>query len=172
MHTKVWGIGLSRTGTTTLAYALEILGFKSGHFVLPRYFDNYDAVTDVTVSVRYKDLDRRYPGSKFILTTREIEGWLASYERHIRRRQIPKCDSEWLDEILHCRRTLYGTIGFDPELCRRSFHRHNNEVTDYFMNRDVEFLQMDIIAGDGWDKLCEFIGHPRPSATFPWKNSS
>ena len=33
-------------------------------------------------------------------------------------------------------------------------------------------LVMDIIAGDGWDKLCPFLGKPVPEAAFPHRNAT
>ena len=36
------------------------------------------AITDITVAPYYAQLDQLHPGSKFILTTREKNAWLAS----------------------------------------------------------------------------------------------
>ncbi len=84
---KIFGIGLSRTGTTSLNNALKILGFKSVHFD-PRLYDNintpiinnFDAFTDNPIPLIYKKLDTLIPDCRFILTTRNIEGWLNSMQ--------------------------------------------------------------------------------------------
>jgi Sulfotransferase domain/UDP-glucoronosyl and UDP-glucosyl transferase len=85
---KVFGIGLSRTGTSSLTQALNILGYKAIHFPhdnvtraeLYRFFasgsgrlslsllQEADAITDTPACCVYKALDQGYPGSKFILT--------------------------------------------------------------------------------------------------------
>ncbi|MFC1452265.1 sulfotransferase [Verrucomicrobiota bacterium] len=86
----MFGIGLGRTGTKSLTEALEQLGFRTKH--CPRFFlddearpcidwadfDSHDALTDEGVALVYQEADRRYPGSKFILTMRDPEDWLRS----------------------------------------------------------------------------------------------
>lgn len=80
---KIFGIGLSKTGTTSLAHALEILGYRTKDYPgLSRYragdlssvdlavVDAYDALTDTPIPSFYRELDQRYPGAKFILTVR------------------------------------------------------------------------------------------------------
>lgn len=92
---KVFGIGLSHTGTRSLDKALNILGIKSIHWPLDRktyrelsngiyklsILEKYQAVTDITTVPVYPQLDKTYPGSKFILTIRDKKSWLESMER-------------------------------------------------------------------------------------------
>jgi hypothetical protein len=90
---KIFGIGLNRTGTTSLAKALSMLGYKAkhwndtihmidyidGHWKIDYgQFDKFDAFVDTPVTRIYKELDKHYLGSKFILTTREMNSWLLS----------------------------------------------------------------------------------------------
>ena len=93
---KVYGIGLSKTGTSSLTEAFKILNFKSIHN--PSQFLNldeqghlsidfnrleiYEAATDLEIAFFFEELDVRFPNSKFILTTREIGSWLKSCENH------------------------------------------------------------------------------------------
>lgn len=100
---KVFGIGLSRTGTKSLTNALNRLGFRISHFpidevtlrelTIGKYnlslLDHYDGITDVTVAPFYAQLDTIYPGSKFILTMRDKEAWLPAVERHWATRAAP-----------------------------------------------------------------------------------
>ncbi|NIQ13131.1 MAG: hypothetical protein GTO02_01590, partial [Candidatus Dadabacteria bacterium] len=79
---KIFGIGLSRTGTTSLNKALEILGYKSIHWpsnnqILTDICDGrfkwdilqtYDALTDIHGAAFYREFDKEYLNSKFILT--------------------------------------------------------------------------------------------------------
>ena len=54
---KIFGIGLSKTGTSSLSEALEILGYSTVHF--PRSLSEiayYDAATDSTVAGRRRDI--------------------------------------------------------------------------------------------------------------------
>jgi len=84
---KIFGIGLPRTGTTSLHNALKSLGIKSKHFPFKLYtsFDDkllgdYDLFVDSPIQLIYKLLDDKFPESKFILTTRSLDSWLESME--------------------------------------------------------------------------------------------
>ena len=90
----MFGIGLSRTGTTPLALALGILGFTAFHFLNPATgeviseadTDLVDAATDTPVCVNFEKLYYLYPFSKFIYTTRPFEDWQPSFCRYLDRR--------------------------------------------------------------------------------------
>jgi hypothetical protein len=52
------------------------------------------------------------------------------------------------------------------------YERHNREVQEHFKGRSRDFMIFDLAAGDGWLKLCAFLGHPVPEdMPFPWRNS-
>ena len=61
----VWGIGLTRTGTTSLNRALQILGYAAVHYptIYTLLHEPLEAATDEPVAVTYKYLD--YPLSRF-----------------------------------------------------------------------------------------------------------
>ncbi len=87
MKNKVFGIGLSRTGTVSLHKQLIELAYvsrhSSGQLIKDSSFDimrDIDALVDSPVPLLYQALDRRYPNSKFILTTRNKDAWLHSME--------------------------------------------------------------------------------------------
>ena len=66
---KTFGIGLSRTGTTSLTLALEALGLSVAHFpTTMKQIEEHDAATDTPVAASFQSLDSRFPGSKFIYT--------------------------------------------------------------------------------------------------------
>lgn len=87
---KIFGIGLSHTGTNSLTAALNLLGIKTIHWPVDRQtylelssgnyrlslLEHYQCITDITTVPFYPQFDRVYPGSKFILTFREKESWL------------------------------------------------------------------------------------------------
>lgn len=71
---------MSRTGTTSLNDALQILGYPSVHFPMSHTAFSV-AATDTSMAFGYAYIDLMYPGSKFILTVRRrIEEWLDSCE--------------------------------------------------------------------------------------------
>jgi Sulfotransferase domain len=81
-HAKVFGVGLSRTGTTSLHYALGFLGYRSIHFPPPHQLREllnfYDAAVDTPVACVFKELAEAYPDARFVLTVRDMDSWLAS----------------------------------------------------------------------------------------------
>lgn len=94
---KVLGVGLSRTGTTSLSVALENLGLRCIHYdrdrltrilmdppEVPdfRVYDDVDAVTDLPAAHFYRELLAAYPDAKAILTYRPVDDWWRSVSRH------------------------------------------------------------------------------------------
>jgi sulfotransferase family protein len=181
MQTKVFGIGISRTGTTSLTYALRILGYRAVHCPLsilsfnggalalsPAVVANFDAFTDIPVARLYRELDAQFPGSKFILTVRPIERWLLS----IRRMRRPFAVLKLLPKVRRLVRDFSGTTSLaDERALKDGFNRHSKDVLDYFGDRlGKDLLVLDVSAGDAWDKLCGFLGQPKPAAPFPHYN--
>lgn len=165
---KVFGIGLSRTGTTSLTRALEILGFSAVHF--PTSMEKikaYDAATDTPVAATFRLLDKKYPGSKFIYTTRALEPWLQSCK------WLWVRNSEYFKDSIFVRGVhiwLYGRGTFDRSAFTAAYDRHQNDVLGYFAERPDDLLVLDICGGAGWDKLCVFLDVPVPDVPFPWAN--
>jgi hypothetical protein len=163
---KVFGIGLSRTGTTSLTRALELLGYRAKHYpTAESHFDEYDALTDTPVTVRWRELDERYPDARFILTVRAMEPWLASCRAYFAAPPPPG------DELrTRLRTACYGTVVFEEDRFRAAMERHSAEVTAHFASRPGRLLTVDLCAGAGWDALCAFLDKARPEAPFPHEN--
>jgi hypothetical protein len=164
---KILGIGLSRTGTTSLTFALAELGRHAHHFPRSRaLIDAADAATDTPVAAWFKDLDVAYPGSKFILTIRNVPRWLDSCE------VLWQSSSHLFDEFtIGIHRQLYGRADFDRTAFARAYTRHNRDVLAHFKGRDRDLLLIDVCAGDGWERLCPFLGVDQPLTPFPHRNS-
>ncbi len=176
---KIFGIGLSKTGTTSLARALEILGYRTRDCMgVTRYqkgdlgsidleeIERYDAFTDTPVPSFYRELDQRYPGSRFILTVREEEPWLASCRKQFTPRHAEKHN----DATRRLFEDLYGTDVFDEARFRAGYRRFVDGVLEYFSDRPDDLLVIDVTAGEGWEKLCAFLGKPEPDLPFPRAN--
>jgi 3'-phosphoadenosine 5'-phosphosulfate (PAPS) 3'-phosphatase len=176
---KIFGIGLSKTGTTSLAHALGILGFKIKDCLGVTHYspgdlssinsaalESYDALTDTPIPSFYKELDSRYPGSKFILTIRDIDAWLMSCKKQFN----DKLAAKQTGAHNHLFLDLYGTIIFDEEKFRAGYLKFVDGVYEYFKERPQDLLVMNVAAGDGWEKLCPFLGKEIPDAPFPKAN--
>jgi len=171
---KIFGIGFHKTGTTSLAAALAQLGYRvTGEFGVrnPRIAEEaldiaativprFDAFQDNPWPILYRELDRRYPGSRFILTLRPVDEWLASSVNHFGERTTPM--REWIYGV--------GSPLGNEALYRERYQRHNREVREYFRDRPGDLLELRITEGEGWDRLCPFLDKPLPATAFPHAN--
>jgi Sulfotransferase domain len=175
---KVFGIGLNKTGTTTLGQCFERLGLT--HTGCSRELledfrvrgdlratfevaDRFDSFEDWPWPLLYRELDQRYPGSKFVLTLRrDPETWLKSLkEMSLRTRPLH-----------HCRKLAYGyhyPHGREQEHLQ-FYERHRREVLDYFRDRPQDLLVLCWEDGAGWPELCAFLGRPVPAVPLPHAN--
>lgn len=183
-HQKVFGIGLSKTGTTSLTKALNLLGIPSIHFPhddrtfseLQRgeyrlsVLEHYQGVTDTPVAPFYAQLDRVWPDSKFILTVREKTSWLRSAEDHWRRMKQGafEADVRYQDFISAC---VYGCTYFSAERFAYVYDQHAKNVREHFGDRPNDLLVLDVCGDEGWEPLCSFLGAPVPEGVpFPHAN--
>lgn len=173
---KIFGLGLSRTGTTSLHAALVLLGKSSIHYPInaARHWlagnfsadplANYTACLDIPTQVYYRELDEKYPRSKFILTIRDKDRWLDSVERMMRSVGKPGTNTSVRDMI---RVASYGITSFNHGRLSRVFDQHNDLVQQYFASRPESLLVMDIPNGDGWEQLSKFLGVAAINTKFP-----
>ncbi len=176
---KIFGIGLSKTGTTSLFAALHILGYRSGTYRhlrrqgLSKWFEgdfsydyiaNFDAVTDLPIGAFYPALDGRYPGSKFILTTRNKSDWLNSCRKFFHQKERLDNAASFYDQT---QLAAYGVVFFNEAQFSYIYDCHEYNVRNYFRGRDSDLLVISITAGEGWEKLCPFLEKPIPDCDFP-----
>ena len=163
---KIFGIGLGKTGTLSLAKAMKQLGYTSNHY--PRTIDdinNYDFCNDIPIAWRFKFLDYVYPNSKFILTTRDIDSWIKSCNTYAKKK-----NKNAPLRILESRFMLFGITHYDEKIFRKVFEKYHKKVLKHFRNRPSDILVMDLTKGDGWEKLCKFLNKPIPDSSFPHRH--
>jgi len=178
MKGKIFCIGLMKTGTVSCAEALRILGYSVGHFDEIRevmeednrwldgdlekdYLGGFDAVFDNPLASFYPLLDKKYLDSKFILTVREEDDWLKSCKKY-----LSKVPAKYEYRKL-VRTSVYGMYNFNKERWKFVLQRHLKEVKDYFKGREDDLLIINICDGEGWEKLCKFLGKDIPNKDFP-----
>jgi len=161
---KIFGIGLTRTGTTSLTEALKILGYSAVHCPMSyEEIENHEASTDTAIAARFEFLDLLYPGSKFVLTTRDLDSWIesaASLDRF-------ESDPIWQ---LETRAKLWGSFLFDREKFIEGYHKHHSKVLRHFRNRPNDFLILDLRATEKFEKLCGFLNKPKIESEYPHLN--
>ena len=160
---KIFCIGLSGTATRSFNYAMKLLGFDAVHYPQSLYeFERHQVLADIPVACRYRELDQLFPGSKFILTMREKESWLANRAKKPADAKQPNI---WVRET---RLRMYGKPHYEREHWVHRYDEYHQGVDDYFRDRPDDLLKINFIEGDSWDKLCPFIGiSDIPDRPFP-----
>jgi hypothetical protein len=168
---KVFCVGLGKTGTTSLKEALRMLGYRTIRLPLEwQGITDFDAALPGVSAAMYRELDKAFPGSRFILTLRDVDGWLKSIERDMGRKQ--DVQRERAEERKRMLEMLYGSPVFDRERFRQTFHDHQAGVRSYFEARPDDLLVLDVTRSSGWDDLCGFLEEPVPAEPFPFINKA
>lgn len=174
MKQKVFGLGFHKTGTSTLATSLHKLGYAvcgqqnekakellSGNITaFIELAKNYDAFEDDPWHLLYKEMDDAFPGSKFILTQRDVDAWYKS------------CLNHFYEDTTPIRDFMYGNGApkDHEEKFKQVYLQHQKEIIAYFKDRPDDFLIIDFTKGEGWEKLCPFLGEPLPNDPVPHAN--
>lgn len=168
---KIVGVGFSKTGTTTLAKCFEILGIaphksfdqnlktqvENGHFETAlEISQQYKSFEDSPWYLCFKEMDKRHPGSLFVLTTRRdtFSHAVSSWHHGVR---AGRYKGEPTQEYLDAKARVYDD--------------HNQSVRDYFKSRPDDLLEVCWEDGDGWPALCAFLETPIPDVPFPRTNA-
>jgi hypothetical protein len=184
LPTRIFGIGLHKTATTSFHRAMEILGYDSWHWPsahsakaifremntlgYSRTLEQFHALSDLPIPLLYRQLDKAYPGSKFVLTVRSVNLWLNALRRHYsydHNQFRAMWDTDPFTHRVH--KYLYGTMKFNQARMARKYGQHVADVTAYFQDRPHDLFIFNPAYGDGWDDLCGFLGLERPSVPFP-----
>ena len=173
--TKVFGIGFQKTGTTTLGAVLEKLGYKTAGYYQFRDMaqrddltweevehralqiaSEYDAGKDTPWPLLYQQLDRAFPGSKFIHVVRKPEAWIKS------------AVNDFADQPNALHQLIYGVPypKGNEAIWLERYERHNREVEAYFADRPQDYIRFNLEEGIDIPSLCTFLGH-EPVAMAP-----
>jgi hypothetical protein len=174
----VFCLGLSKTATTSLAEALDVLGvpclhwggqqpwravtdaFRAGELLTSRLPQGYGGYADIgSLLSRYRLVDLQYPGSRFILTVRDEDAWVDSKRRHVERNQRGHASGHYQGKNLE----------IDEQAWRESWRGHLAAVREYFGER-ADFLELDLTVRPRWDELASFLDVPAPNINFPAAN--
>ena len=203
---KVICAGWGRTGTRSLKFALEkLLGQPSYHmqnillskrdaklwhnsifkdkenFDWEEIYGGYGACLDFPSCNYYKALMKKYPDAKVILTVRDSESWIKSWNvlnnkvlKSFTFRFLAKLPgtSFKLQKDIHNEMILgpngaFKGVKTDKEKMKM-FEEWNESVRKYVPKDRLLVYQVK----EGWDPLCKFLDIPKPSMQFPYKNKT
>ena len=194
MPLEIVGAGFGRTGTTSLALALDQLGAgpcyhmdevlrdldrkvapwvaaAEGRPDWDATFTGYRATCDWPSANYWQPILARYPGAKVILTSRSAESWYDSFAATIAKLvaepgEQPPQMAAWMD-------MLGGLLdrAFDG---RHTDRAHAIAVFDAYEAEVKARVPADRLlvfrATDGWEPLCRFLGRPIPATPYPRTN--
>lgn len=153
---RVFGIGLSRTGTTSFHEAMQSLGWNSAHSVHWLGLDTDDLIrwtrksdfncfSDTPYNENiYARLYSEFPDALFVLTTRDKESWKKSIER-------------WLWDVPEKKNYL---LSLRP--------KYEKGVVNTIPENQL--LVLDLGEDNKMEKLCSFLGVEYNGKNFPYKN--
>lgn len=195
MALSIIGAGYGRTGTLSLKYALEALGYDKCHHMLEVIHDpaqqsgwlnatlgkttNWDellagfqATVDWPACHFYQELADYYHDAKVLLSVRDPHEWYQSMRdttlRVISRRMADSQGNEKpnLGIELVVKAAFDGILD-DPDHGIAIFNRHIEQVKSSIAPERL--LIFDV--REGWEPLCSFLDKQVPKTPFPRVNS-
>lgn len=156
---KIFGTGLSRTGTSTLCDIFSNWEISNLHFSESMLTDHtvvfpQKVLCDGPVPLYYQQLDKLYPGSKFILTIREKESWLKSMKWMFKHgKVIWYWRQPWDDYHLK----IYGTKKYNETILSQAFDNYHHDIYEYFRDRPNDLLTIDFFNENPIPKIVDFL---------------
>jgi len=205
---KVICAGWGRTGTRSLKYALEYLtsrpsyhmqnillnkndatlwhdlifnNYNNNRFNWETIFKGYGACLDFPSCNYYKELMEFYPDAKVILTIRDDENWIKSW--NVLNNQVLNSftfkflakipyTSFKLQKDIHNKMILGEGGAFKGDVTdkaiKQRFNEWNQSVIDYVPKDRLLIYEVK----DGWKPICNFLDKPIPDIPFPYKNKT
>ena len=190
MGLRIVGSGLGRTGTKSMQTALNMLGFGPCHHMIEviqhpesialwieaaegrpdwnAIFKDYCSMVDYPGAAYWRELVVFYPDAKVLHTQRDPDKWFDSTQATIFAPESIAFSDGPLAKFFR------GFLGRLPEnLHDRAamtayFRRHNEEVKATIAPERLLIFEV----GEGWQRLCNFLGVPVPKEPFPSENST
>lgn len=215
-YNKLFCIGFNKTATTSLEEVLRRSGLRLPKQLeqerllapviesdcyerLRGFIADYDAFQDLPFSMfnTYILCDALFPGSKFILTSRDPDTWVDSYIRHYRTAFGLQGDETLTEDSFHgkvqylergyvhrvMRRLLIEShagqpvvrwdLAFDRDFLIDIYQRRNAEIRSYFKQRPGDLMELDLSAESDTGRLLGFLGiDDQPPGAYPRLNAA
>ncbi len=198
MGLQVIGAGFGRTGTLSLKFALEKLGYRACYHMLevqhhpehvqtwidcaagkmpdwPSVFEGYQAAVDWPSCNFWQSQLEAFPHAKVLLSRRNPEDWHRSVMNTIW--PSSKANSQNPDERAQRAWKMACDVIWDGVFEGRiedrayaieCFEKHNQNVIDTVPPEQLLVYE----PGQGWEPLCGFLDKPVPGEPYPKTNST
>lgn len=142
-----------------------------------RIYKKYSAAVDWPTAAFYKELMVKYPNAKVLLTVRSADSWYKSMKNTVAAEGgKPKATDDEMMKKFH--KMVFEVCGdgnlmdptkfADEEAAKKFFIEHNEEVKRHVPAERLLVLEL----GEGWNRLCEFLGKDIPDTPYPSANST
>jgi hypothetical protein len=160
MGSKIFGLGLPKTGTTSLAKYLENIGITTIHDDVT-FFRNkgniqsikslliYDAYVGSLCVTRYEIIEK-FTKEKFIITDRDKDSWLES-------------SKIWFSQPgnSNIRMELFGCDMWDREKFSKVYDTYIIDLVEVLEKNKCDYIIIDIINTNNdvvSQQICDFVG--------------
>ncbi len=165
---KIFVIGLPRTGTTSLCAALLELGLKVCHTV---YTDaalkQADVIADTPGYSFYPELDELFPRAKFVYLHRSENAWVPSARILVTRVVHRYHDNPHAFHPLFISgfERVFGSLlegrnvekVASDECLLKCYSQHREGVFNYFGGREDQLIEIDLSKKESYQGLCKFL---------------
>ena len=199
MALKVLGAGFGRTGTLSLKYALEELGFGPCHHMMEvmrdrkqtewfyrisqgdrvewgEVFDDYSSAVDWPSAAYYAELMEVFPNAKVILSVRDPDSWYKSVNDTIFN-VVPNIP-QWVQALFPRSKKIAILI---EAIVWQGVFKGQFKDKDYAIDvyeKNTEAVMASVpsdrllihSAKEGWEPICKFLEVPLPETQYPWVN--
>lgn len=198
MTIKIIGAGFGRTGTKSLKFAIEMLGFGPCYHMMELHenperltfwqeaaatgrtdwdalFEGYNACVDWPAAFYWRELAEFYPDAKVLLSVRSAESWVKSIQSTIFKglKTLP----DMAPGMERDRRVMNYEI-----IAKRCFDERLDD-TEFLVtafNDHIATVQNTIApdrlltydGSQGWEPLCKFLEVPVPAEAYPFTNTT
>ncbi len=161
---KIFILGLPRTGTTSICATMLTLGFSVAHTAYTQTtFENAEVIADTPIFNDYELLNQFYPNSQFIYLTRQPEKWLPSIKQLLQRmyKNVMREDGGFNTIIKRCYTETFAPFTWEninnDAFLLSCYEQHKAKVTAYFKTQNKPVLFIDISQSTSYEALTNFI---------------
>ena len=163
---KVFVVGLSRTGTSSITVALEHLGWSVAHYPVvasPDFVAHFaDGISDLPAVCALESLAQQYPDAVFIETRRERRDWAVATAEFLwknRRQFALPMVSSCFEEVYPKWRSKLGNVTALRKLLLVHYDQHKARLNALRMSKlRIHLHHFSVFEGEGWSKLCHVLG--------------
>ena len=142
-YDKIFVIGFNKTATSTFQWLFKENGLPTQH-VSKWDVPNYTCFGDNGDKNHFKNLDKNYPNSLFILNVRPLSDWLISRFKHGLREDSPNWAHPY--NIEKCNKWLSDR------------QKHHSELLSHFKGSPEKLIIIDTSKCDWQNYVADFIG--------------